>query len=62
MVEHKHYFCNDCGTKFVSGRDDPPCPECGSWDTYPDTEQGHDAAIEAFQRYEAELWAWSRKT
>lgn len=55
------YFCGSCGHKFSSElpeRDDHgflndiPCPACGAWDVYPDTEKGHAEELNAFLEYD----------
>lgn len=59
-----HYFCNSCGHHFASDiperneigtLNDIPCPECGSWDIFPDTSSGSAAAIKEFNEYENEI-------
>lgn len=58
------YFCGNCGKHFSSAipeRDskgylnDIPCPECGAWDTYPDTPEGAAASVRDELDYENRL-------
>lgn len=58
------YFCGNCGHKFTSEKperdvqgwlNDIACPECGSWDTYPDTPEGVTASVRDQLDYEDRL-------
>lgn len=62
-----NYFCNWCGHRFghhLPERDAHgilnaiPCPVCGSWDVYLDSDDGYQQAKRAQNEFEAKMLVW----
>lgn len=62
MDKKYKYFCNCCGWRFESalpekdehGLDNEiPCPHCGAWDIYPDTDEARTESVRRLSDYEA---------
>lgn len=64
------YFCGECGHKFESDmpeldknglHNDIPCPACGSWNIYVDTEEGAARSVEDLTDYENSISGWNEE-
>lgn len=64
------YFCGYCGHHFSSElpelneyslHNSIACPECGSWDSYPDTEAGAEQSVKDLTDYENSIVGWDEE-
>ena len=62
------YFCGGCGCKFTSDQperdsngilNDIPCPNCGAWDIYPDTDAGRADSLRDQIEYYNKIESWT---